>query len=67
MESRRRSTQEPEPELLRVSQVARMLSVSKDTVYRMVKAVPPELPHKMVHGMYRIPAAAVKRKLSDDD
>lgn len=65
MESRRSSASETEPKLLRVSQAARLLNVSKDTIYRMVRA--DEIPHRMVHGMIRIPVAAVRRELGEDD
>lgn len=62
MNSDRRSV--PEPELYRVSEVARILRVSKDTVYRMVHRG--ELPHRIVAGMTRIPVAAVRRQLDED-
>lgn len=62
MASERRSTG-PEPQVYRVSEVARILRVSKDTVYRMVKSG--ELPHREIAGMVRIPVAAVRQKLED--
>lgn len=66
MESRRRTAQEPEKRrLLRVSEVAQMLNVSRDTVYRAVHNN--EIPHEMVFGMIRIPASAVLHKLGKDD
>jgi excisionase family DNA binding protein len=63
MESRRSTKREPR--LLRVSEVAEMLNVSKDTVYRAVHNN--QLPHEMVFGMIRIPRSAVKRKLRDEE
>lgn len=63
MESRRSA--KPEPRLLRVSEAAEMLNVSKDTIYRAVHKK--EIPHEMVFGMIRIPRSAVKRKLHDEE
>lgn len=63
MTANRRS--EPDPKLYRVSEVASILRVSKDTVYRMVRRG--ELPHRTVAGMTRIPVAAVREKLDEDN
>jgi excisionase family DNA binding protein len=61
-----RTDEQPEPKLLRVSEVAKMLRVSRHTVYRMIHEG--DLPHRLINGrMYRVPVSAVKTQLGEDD
>lgn len=53
------------PSFLTVAEVAEMARVSRMTVYRMVHAG--ELPAIRVGRSYRVPAAAVRRMLSEGE